>query len=93
MIVNDPRNETSQSSGRAFSHVDSLEKQIRYGAQFKTFKYAVPLRTMFGSTFEQLIKHETENEKIPIASRKETEVNRCMYQCHNTACTSWKKHS
>ena len=38
MIVNDPRNETSQSSGRAFSHVDSLEKQVRYGAQFKTFK-------------------------------------------------------
>ena len=41
MTVNDARNETSQSSGRVFSHVDSLEKQVRYGAQFKTFKYAL----------------------------------------------------
>ena len=41
MTLNDARNETSQSSGRVFSHVDSLEKQVRYGAQFKTFKYAL----------------------------------------------------
>ena len=43
MIVNDVRNGKSQLSGRAFSHVDLLEKQVRYGAQLKTLKVCTHL--------------------------------------------------
>lgn len=91
MIVNDPRNETSQSSGRAFSHVDSLEKQVRYGAQFKTFKVCNHLTdNILWQHFWAI--HITWNKKWEISHRLKEENwgRQVCVSISQHSLTSWK---